>query len=486
MIPFVLFAAISASAGDLTAASDATSLVSVGPDRSAPPPIRPPVPLDLPEPEVWEVRPGVRVHLVTVPEVRKVSGAVWLHRGSLDLDGAPTMAAALTGWLQDVATETHDSVELEILQDLTDTRVMSSAPALRRTRIDLETPRENLADGLTLLAEVLEAPTYPNKDLKQVKQLRHFWYTVEAPSSQKAVTSQLAEHAWYPADTPWGMRPDLDGLDALKRADLRARHAQLLAESPITLMLVGDVTRADLEPLLTRTLGDVGTPGEEGAVPEFTPTPGLRVYAADMPGQEQATVMVRTDAPSRTHADRLPFEVVNWALGGHFMSRLNANLREEKGFTYGAGSGYRIRDTHGAWTAQVTVKVENVGATLQEIQHEVTRVRDAGIADDEIDAAWKEWVGGWNGVQQTASSAFGFYGRLFEDGLSVQTARADLDALAALDPDATRAVAQRWFAADGPWMWVVVGDREKIAPQLDALGVEVEWVAPHDAILGAF
>src|SRR5690606_28163165 len=116
---------------------EVTASVDVGPDRTVPPPIRPPEPLDLPDPVSWEVRPGVTAHVVTVEGVRKVSGAVWLHRGALDLDGAPTMAAALTGWLQDVATRTYSAAEIEVLQDITDTRVSSSSPAYRRMRIDL-------------------------------------------------------------------------------------------------------------------------------------------------------------------------------------------------------------------------------------------------------------------------------------------------------------------------------------------------------------
>jgi len=456
------------------------------PDRSGPPPVEAPVPMKLPEPVVWQVSPGVRAEVVTVPGVRKVSGAVWLGRGCLDLDGTVTDACVMTGALQDVATVDYDSDALEIAEDLDDTSVTSTEFGLRRAAISFETPHEKLLTGLGLLTEVIRSPTFPGREVRQGCLQRSYWFTTQGPADLQSVAGQLMTYGWYPEDSPWGPRPDPLATIRIKPRDLRDRYGRLLAQAPITVMLVGDVERADIQDALAKAFAGVGVAGDKAPDPPFQPTPGTRVLAADMPGQAQAVVMVRTDAPGRGDADRLAFKVVDWALGGHFLSRLNANLREDKGYTYGAGSRYAIHETHGTWTARATVKSENLGASITEIGKEIARARDGGLRADEIDGAWKEWVGNWNTVQQTSNSAFQFYGHLSECGRSLDRARAELDTVEAMKPETTEAVARKWLAADGPWLWVVVGDRKEIEPQLKAQGLDVTWVSPQNAVTGAF
>jgi len=458
--------------------------VPEAPDRSGPPRVLPPVPLDLAEPETWALGPSVTVLLVRVPAVRKVNVRAWLHRGSLDLDEIPSHSAWMTGWLQDVATEAHGADDLELLKDLNDIDVWSAGVGFRKGALTLEVPRESLEDGLELFGEVLRAPRYPNDAVRQYKALREYWYTADGPSQPMAVANTLLGYAWYPPDSPYGTRPDLAELRAVRRRDLQDRYARLSTEAPMTVLVVGDVARADVEGPLAVAFAGLGTPGEQNPMPPFDGPGESRVWAVDMPGQPQATIEVRFAAPAITHPDRVGLEVVDWALGGHFLSRLNRNLREEKGLTYGAGSSLSIGETHGTWTASVEVKAENTALAIQEIEREIGRVVEAGVTPGEIDGAWREWVSDWNTVRQTAGSAFGFYTDLFESHRTLAGARGELDAIAALTPEETRRIAATWFGPDRARVWVVVGDREVIGPQLDALGETVHWVTPERAILG--
>jgi predicted Zn-dependent peptidase len=457
---------------------------AAAPDRSQPPPVLPPAPLVLAEPEIWALTPSVTVHLVRVPAVRKVNARAWLHRGSLDLDGLPSHSAWMTGWLQDVATETHQADALALVKDLKDIDVWSSGVGFRKGSLTLEAPREALEDGLALFGEVLRTPRYPNDALRQYKSIREYWYLADGPSRPSAVAETLLGYAWYPPDSPYGARPDLWELSAVRRRALRDRHLRLLAEAPMTVLVVGDVTRADVEGPLAEAFSDLGEPGEPEPMPPFDGPVESVVYAVDMPDQEQATIGVRFAAASVKHPDRIGLEVVDWALGGHFLSRLNKNLREEKGLTYGAGSSLSIGQTHGTWTASVEVSAENTAIAIREIEREIMRVVQEGVTAEEVDAAWREWVSDWNTVQQTAGSAFGFYVDLFESQRTLEEVRGELDAVAALTPEATRRIAADWLGPDQTRIWVVVGNREVIESQLGALGGEVRWVTPAQAILG--
>ncbi|MBW1877034.1 MAG: insulinase family protein, partial [Deltaproteobacteria bacterium] len=380
--------------------------------------------------------------------------------------------------------ETHPAADLALLKDLTDIDVWSSGVGFRKGSLTLEAPREALEEGLDLFGEVLLTPQYPNDALRQYKSLREYWYIADGPSQPAAVAETLLGYAWYPPDSPYGIRPDLAELDAVRRRALRERHLHRLVLAPMTVLVVGDVTRADVEGRLADIFSDLGAPGEAEPMPPFEGATESVVYAVDMPGQEQATIGVRFAGPSIQHPDRIGLEVVDWALGGHFLSRLNRNLREEKGLTYGVGSSLSIGQTHGTWSASVEVKAENTAIAIREIEWEIARVVEEGVTAEEVDAAWREWVSDWNTVQQTAGSAFSFYVDLFESERTLTEVRGELDAIAALTPEDTRRVAAAWLGPEQPRIWVVVGDREVIELQLAALEGEVRWVTPEQAILG--
>jgi zinc protease len=195
---------------------------------------------------------------------------------------------------------------------------------------------------------------------------------------------------------------------------------------------------------------------------------------------------MRLAAPTREDPD-LPVMIgTNFVLGGHFLSRLNRNLREEKGFTYGAGSRYQFAETWGSLTVEVDVKGENVGATIHEIQHELQRLVDEPVPAEELDAMRRSLDADWNRSFETTESAMGLYRRALNNEATVAELRGRLVAVGETTPEDVARVAAKWLDAAGTRVWVLVGDRKTIEPQLTELGASVEWVNPPTAILGRF
>lgn len=457
----------------------------IGPDRSKPPVVVPPVILGLPEPEAHTIG-NAKVMYVPVKGLRKVEIHVILDRGAIDLAGGmPDDLSDATGYLWDAATTQLSADQLAEIETLYDLDASSWMGQLA-SGIDLSVPLDELDRGIDLLKGVLREPTFPKTEVKRYINDQILQYTTEAVNDSRTIASQALSWAWFPADHPYGARPNLKAIKKLKSPAMLAMHDRILAEAPMTVVVVGDVPWATLEPKLTPVLAGLGQPGSVNPDPAFTPPAGSRLLAIDVPGSPQATLRMRMAAPLRDDPERATAEVIDFVLGGSFLSRLNSNLREEKGWTYGCYSNYFWGATRAHWTVSVDVKVEHVGETLAEITKEVDKVASEGVRGDEIVGARNSNVGWWNSTLETSGGAAGFYDSLHFNAATVAHERGLLEAIDKVSAVDTQRVASKWFGADKPRVWVIVGDRKQIEPQIASFGLQPEWITAEDAVLGTF
>ncbi len=453
-------------------------------DRSAPPVVVPPTAFEHPAAEVHTVG-GSTVWFVREKGIRKLQIHVILNRGAIDLDGHSTANSEATGWLWDAATATQTADQVTETEELYDLDV-SSWLGNTTSGLDMEVPPEELDRGLALLSGMLHEPTFPKDEVKRWSREKLQWYTADALTSPRDLAGSALTFAWFPADHPFGVRPDLKAIKGVKSAALLEREARVIAEAPSLVVVVGDIEWATLEPKLATALGDVGKPGARTQDPAFTPPSASRWLAVDMPGNPQATIRMRTGAPLRDDPDRVVAEVVDFAIGGSFLSRLNSNLREDKGWTYGAWSSYSYDRTRAHWTFGLDVKVEHVAETVTELAKEVDKLAAEGARIDEITGARNTMVSWWNSSLETGAGSIKFYDQLHFDESTVGAERDRVVALDHVTPDDTKRVAGKWLAPANPRVWVIVGDKNAIGQQLEAAGLKVEWVSAEDAILGTF
>ena len=367
------------SVEDLAAATPEEAEAAATPDRSAPPVVIPAEPLQLPVPDVYQLTDAVTVMHVRVPGVRKVELSAWFLRGALDLDGALTHGASGVGELQDVATASMASDELEIYTDLNELSV-SSYMDDQDGSVDLSSPRDNLEMAWDVWRDVMLQPSFPKADVKRHVRSETIFLRDEAPNDAGTAASYGSHWAWTPKDHALGYRPNLTELSKLKTDALVERHARWVDSSPIVVFVVGDVAYDDVQPKLAEIFADMGSAGERSDEIALA-APDTRVLAIDTPGNAQVALRLRTTAPPLTHPDRSAAELVNFALGGNFLSRLNRNLREEKGYTYGAGSRYVAGPERAYWQVSTSVAGEFAGAAIQEIEAELDGLCNGGLID---------------------------------------------------------------------------------------------------------
>ncbi len=456
-----------------------------GPVRDAPPEVIAADWLTQTEPELHELGPGQTAYFVRVPGVRKVIVEVVVHNGVHELYGEPSELGSGIGAFMDVATEAHDAAGLEVMGDLHEISLTSWGGA-HNGGVDLEVPAEGLERGLGLMREMLMTPAYPQKDITRSLREKRLYYEFTGASSLGGVSRSALAFSWFPADHFYGARPNLDQMKKLKSKDVLAAQAEWRASGPVTALVVGDVDWATVEPLLKEAISGLGTTGERAPRLAFTPPQENVFLAVDMPGQAQAALRLRMAAPRQDHEDEVAYNLTNWALGGHFLSRLNANLREDKGFTYGSGSRYSANETYGYNGIGVDVKVENTAAAVREIELELNRLVEAGITAEELDMAHRDEISTWNGLRETASSAAGLYSGLLFDQKTVADAVAWNQAVGQVTPEQTQAVAEAWMSPDQARVWVVAGDRKQLEEQFKTLAWDVQWITAQQAVLGVW
>lgn len=454
-----------------------------GPDRSHPPEVAPPPVLELPEPELHALHPGVDAWYVRVPGVRKVSVEVVFDRGLVELLHKPDMVGRATGWLADAAGGDLDGAAFSAAEDLREIDVWSDL-GLHEGRVGMTVPKEDLAEGMRLMSLVLRDPAFPKQEVKRWVLDQRQFFLIDAPASQGILASSGLAYGWFEAGHPYGARPQLAELDVVKDKALDAMWARMLHESPATVIVVGDVAWSDVEPTVTAMMEGIGAEGPATQELLFDAPAETRVLAVDLPGQAQSAVRARIAAPTRNDEDWPAMVVANWVYGGHFQSRLNSNLREEKGWTYGSRSGYTANETFGHVTISVDVQGPNTGATIGEIEKELARMVAEPVSAEELEAAHRSLVADWNRFLETADSAAGLYEFALDHHETSAALRERQERIYAASAEQVQAVAGRWLAAERPRLWVVVGDRKTIEPQLTELGIPVHWVAPADMALG--
>ncbi|MCB9742663.1 MAG: insulinase family protein [Alphaproteobacteria bacterium] len=453
------------------------------PDRTQPPLVEPPERMALPEAELVALGPGRYAHLLPVEGVRMVQVQLRFEQGRLDLcpEGYVPCQALVNQWT--LASEGRDPAELEGELDRLEAELYAWV-SQRDLTLSFQVPGERLEPGLALLEELIRAPSFSRKELKLDAREQRTWYEDEAPYDLSAVARAAVTWGWFPEDSVFTTWPDLEAWDRVRPGALSALHARLLAEAPVHVFVSGAVDRDQALAIAERVSAGLGGAHEAPQDPDYMGITENVFLAVDMPGQAQAALRLRTAAPPLGHPQVVRFSALDYALGGPFMSRVNQNLREEKGWTYGAGSWYSAQPEYGTWNVYVDVPAEHAGAAIREIEAEIEGLVRGGPTQAELDAAWRDEVGWWNRTLETAGRASSWAYELHDQGISAGDAAALIDALGQLTPAQTIAAADRWMGPEAPRLWVVVGDRDQLEPQLSALGWDVRWISPEQAILG--
>ena len=252
----------------------------------------------------------------------------------------------------------------------------------------LHVPTARLDSALALLADVVVRPTLPEAELRRLRDER-LTELVQLRDEGPAVADRIFPAIVFGDRHPYG-RP-LIGTEAttraISRADVQRFHARHYRPNNATIIAVGDVRADDLERRLARLFAEWSAgPLDAAPVPPPPAAPGTRVYLVDRPGAAQSSVRIGAPGVARATADYFPLLVLNTVLGGSFTSRLNQNLREVHGYTYGAGSSFGMRRGVGPFQARAEIVAAKTDSALLEFRRELQAIRDT-VPRDELEKA---------------------------------------------------------------------------------------------------
>ena len=295
--------------------------------------------------------------------------------------GATTVAAgkeglaSLAGSLMTEGTTSRNAVQLA--RDLGELGAsLNASGGLEASTLSLTTLTRHLPKALPIFTDVLFHPSFPEKDLERLRAQR-LAALLRQTDSPTTIAGIVFPKLLYGADHPYGRTANgtPKTVKGLTRDDVVAYHKSVFVPNNAALIVVGDVTPDGIIPVLEAALRDwqPGSPVSHN-LPEAPAAGAVTVALIDKPGAAQSVLAVGQVGVARNTPDYFPLLVMNSILGGQFSSRINLNLREAKGYTYGARSSFDFRQAPGPFEAGGSVKTEVTAPALAELVKELTDI----------------------------------------------------------------------------------------------------------------
>ena len=454
-------------------------------DRGQRPPLGPAPTLTLPPATERTLPNGLRVVVVEQHELPLVDAVLVVRSGGEADPAGREGLATLTAALLDEGTATRSA--LAIADQAAYLGItLSTGAAWDASQVALHAPVAQLDSALALMADVVTRPSFPAADFERLKRERATGL-LQLRDVGPAIADRAFAQAVFAAGHPYG-RP-LGGTEASTRAigrdDVRRFYETHWRPDNATLVVVGDVTPDDVQARLARALGG-WTRGSAVPAPVAPATPAAgatRVVLIDKPGAPQSSVRIGLPGVARTDPDYFPLLVMNTILGGSFTSRLNQNLRETRGYTYGAGSGLAMRRGAGAFQASAEVTGTKTDSALVEFLKELRAIADT-VPTAELEKAKQYLVLQMPGDFETTGDIAGQLVPLVVYGLPLGYYDRYAQQVRAVTQADVQRVARR-VVDPARLAIVVVGDRKTVEPAVRALGLGPVEVRAATAVLGA-
>ncbi|MBI4700399.1 MAG: insulinase family protein [Deltaproteobacteria bacterium] len=341
-----------------------------------------------PKPEVYATEQGLSVWLLQRRSLPLVSLALVVRTGSADdPPGKAGLAHISTGMLDEGAGELDAVALSSAINDLGAT--LFAGASLDGSRVQLTVLRRHFERGFKILADVVARPRFDEAEWSRTTALWHNQLRQRADDPE-LVALVVTRAVLYGPDSPYG-HPTTGRLDAAQSIALgEARQAYREAWRPDRALLVvaGDIGRPELDAAIARDLGSWRAPAEPA--PARRPPPpqlGVRpkLVLVDRPDAPQAVIAVVKPGVAAADPAAPLLDLINTALGGSFTSRLNQNLREDHGWTYGARSAFVETRAVGPFVARAAVFTNAAGAALGETLREIDGMKQGGLSEDEYE-----------------------------------------------------------------------------------------------------
>ncbi|MCS0615633.1 insulinase family protein [Massilia kyonggiensis] len=438
--------------------------------RRTPPKPGPAPRFTLPQGESFKLPNGLTVIVHPNPALPLVAAELVVKSGS---DANPSDQPGLAGFTaqmldEGTATRSAPRIADEIAQL---GAFLGSAVSSDASTVSLLALRSTFPQALDVLADVVLHPAFPNAEVERQRASRLGELTQQR-DDPALIAAVAAAGALYGRDHPYGYG-QLGTEQAIRmttREDIVRFWRRHYLPGNAALVVSGDITADELRTLATARFGGWGR--ADAALTSVGDPSGTkaRLVVVDKPGAPQTALRVTTIAAARKTPDYPAMQVMNAALGGLFSSRINLNLREEKGYSYGVFSAFRYDRTPGPFIIAGSVRTDVTGASVSEILKEVNGMRAKPLPAAELAGARDSQVYSLPGQFETNSGIGTSLAETFVFDLPADYWRTLPDRYRAVTAAQVQAAAQKYLKPDQLKV-IAVGDRAAILPQLQKLGL---------------
>ncbi len=423
-------------------------------------------------PEVFTLSNGIEVRHWQRSELPLVELSLFLRSGSVLLDNEQAGRCRLAADMLDEGAGDLDALAFSDALDLLGANFQAHS-GRNTSGVDLSVLKSNFDKALGLYADAVLYPRFDAAEWDRVRSL-HLEGLKQAQDRAGSVASLVGMRAFYGDTHPYG-RPSegtVETVEKLTLDDVQSAWGELAAPGNATFFIAGDLTADEAKTALESAFGKWKNPaGFVAAERTELGAPAndkMRLVLVDKPGAVQTVIRFYMPGPKYSDPNRVDYDLLNTILGGSFTSRLNQNLRERNGFTYGARSSFVMTPTTGYFYAGSDVGSEVTGAALREFYNEFNALRSGDVTEEEARKTREtnrmgmiqsfQGLGGLIAIAQTLES----------NGLPFRSLGDDLSTIAAATEADLNGLAPSALPLDQALL-VLVGDKAAILEQIKDL-----------------
>ncbi len=403
---------------------------------------------------------GLKVFVVENHKLPRVSFQVFVDVPPLmENDYAGT--ASIAGQLLSTGTITKSKAEIDEAVDFMGASLNSSSSGLYGASLKKHT--ESL---MQIAADVLLKPSFPQAEFDKIKK-QTLSGLAQAKEDPNSIARNVSSVLKYGKDHPYGEIETEETVSKIDLAKTKAYYNQYFKPNNSYLIIVGDITADEAKPLAEKYFGKwLGKPVAKKTFPTPTKPAARQVDFVSKSGAVQSIINITYPVELKPDSDDwIKARVMNVLLGGFFGSRINQNIREDKGYTYGARSSLSYDREIGSFTASAPVRNEVTAASITEFLKELNRIRDEKVTDKELTLVKNYLTGSFARSLESPQTVARFALNTARYGLADDYYATYLEKLNAVTAEDIQAMAQKYITPENAHI-LVVGNKSEVAESL--------------------
>lgn len=436
--------------------------------------------LVLPSIDKQKLSNGMNVWFVRQSELPIVSMNMVLNSGGTADPQNRAGLASMTASLLDDGTKTRSAVDIaNALQSIGAN--LGTGSGWDSANVTMQSLTKNVDQALEIYADVVTNPIFPETELETLRNRTLVGFR-QRKDNPNAIANIVYNQLLYGKNHPYGksLGGDETSIKAINKAEIEKFYSTYYRPNNATLIVVGDTDSKTMMPKLEKAFANWKT----SEVPQMTipsaanfDKPGI--YIVDKPGAAQSVVTIGQIGVARDNPDFFPLQVMNSILGGQFSARVNMNLREEKGYTYGARTGYSFRRGAGPFEASADVQTAVTKESVQEFLKELNGIRGAmPVTQAELDYNKQSLIRRYPAGFETNGQISGQLANLVIYGLPDSYFNEYISNVQKVTIEDVNRVANKYLTPDQMAI-LIVGDKSVIEPKLkeiDGLGGSIRFL----------